>query len=178
MAAFHDIRSAAIISRLAYRRHLRTLSTTARFNMPVNTPVPGAYQFFPLNTPQPGATLSPVRTYMGSSRIVAEDQLQEKYPQNHHIPPLFRPITLRGVTFPNRIFVVRLSAAIPRPRRSDNTPSRARCASTALTTGTRPTGISSISASSPTVVPVRSCWRRRQSFPKVRCAHSRIFAHV
>ncbi|KZV73691.1 FMN-linked oxidoreductase [Peniophora sp. CONT] len=56
--------------------------------MPINTPVPGAYQFFPLNTPQPGATLN-----------------TEKYPQNHHIPPLFRPITLRGVTFPNRIFV-------------------------------------------------------------------------
>ncbi|VDB91869.1 unnamed protein product [Peniophora sp. CBMAI 1063] len=56
--------------------------------MPVNTAVPGAYQYFPLNTPPPGATLSP-----------------ETYPQNRNVPHLFRPITLRGVTFPNRIFV-------------------------------------------------------------------------
>lgn len=80
--------------------------------MPVNTPVPGAYQYFPLNTPQPGATLSAVRALplyllLSCAHILP----QKKFPQNRNIPPLFRPITIRGVTFPNRIFVVRLSSA-------------------------------------------------------------------
>ena len=31
--------------------------------------------------------------------------LQNVYPQNANVPHLFRPLTLRGVTFKNRIFV-------------------------------------------------------------------------
>ncbi|KAF8665430.1 hypothetical protein AX16_000449 [Volvariella volvacea WC 439] len=51
--------------------------------MPINHPVPGAYQFFPLNEPEIGTPLTP----------------------DENTPHLFKPLTLRGVTFKNRIFV-------------------------------------------------------------------------
>ncbi|EKM51565.1 uncharacterized protein PHACADRAFT_62200, partial [Phanerochaete carnosa HHB-10118-sp] len=54
----------------------------------INKPVPGADQYYPLNDPPIGTAL-PVVTY----------------PQNAKIPILFQPLTLRGVTFKNRIFV-------------------------------------------------------------------------
>ncbi|KAF8474313.1 FMN-linked oxidoreductase [Gautieria morchelliformis] len=54
----------------------------------LNTPVPNEDQFYPLNDPPIGATYPP-----------------HIYPQNLEIPPLLRPITIRGVTFKNRIFV-------------------------------------------------------------------------
>ncbi|TFK77324.1 NADH:flavin oxidoreductase 2 [Pluteus cervinus] len=49
----------------------------------VNYPVPEAYQYFPLNIPEIGTPLS----------------------EDKKIPTLFKPITLRRVTFKNRIFV-------------------------------------------------------------------------
>jgi hypothetical protein len=33
---------------------------------------------------------------------------QNAYPRNKTIPALFRPLTIKGVTFKNRIFVVRI----------------------------------------------------------------------
>jgi 2,4-dienoyl-CoA reductase-like NADH-dependent reductase (Old Yellow Enzyme family) len=54
----------------------------------INKPVPGAKEFYPLNEPSIGTTLSPVT-----------------FPRNKDLPPLFTPLTIRGVTFPNRIFV-------------------------------------------------------------------------
>ncbi|KAI0347763.1 FMN-linked oxidoreductase [Trametopsis cervina] len=53
----------------------------------VNTPVPGADQYYPLNDPPIGTPLS-----------------KSLYPQNAKIPLLFQPLTLRGVTFKNRIW--------------------------------------------------------------------------
>ncbi|KAI0082093.1 FMN-linked oxidoreductase [Panus rudis PR-1116 ss-1] len=54
----------------------------------INKGVPGAYQYFPLNDP-------PIATPLSST----------KFPQNAQIPKLFEPLTIRGVTFKNRIFV-------------------------------------------------------------------------
>ncbi|KZP31118.1 FMN-linked oxidoreductase [Athelia psychrophila] len=54
----------------------------------INKPVPNADQYFSLNEP-------PIGTAYTDSNV---------YPQNEHIPLLFQPITLRNVTFKNRIF--------------------------------------------------------------------------
>ncbi|KAH9944246.1 FMN-linked oxidoreductase [Epithele typhae] len=54
----------------------------------VNTGVPGAYQYLPLNDPPIGLA------YPSSI-----------YPQNATMPELFKPLTIRGVTFHNRAFV-------------------------------------------------------------------------
>lgn len=54
----------------------------------VNHAVPNAKEYYPLNNPSIGATLSP-----------------ETFPQNAKLPALFQPLTTRGVTFNNRIFV-------------------------------------------------------------------------
>ncbi|KAH9969906.1 FMN-linked oxidoreductase [Russula dissimulans] len=50
--------------------------------------VPGTKEFYPLNEPSIGTTLSP-----------------ETFPRNKTLPPLFEPLTIRGVIFPNRMFV-------------------------------------------------------------------------
>ncbi|EIM80496.1 NADH:flavin oxidoreductase 2 [Stereum hirsutum FP-91666 SS1] len=49
----------------------------------INKAVPGAKEFYPLNEPGVGATL----------------------PSSQNIPPLFQPLTIRDVTFHNRVFV-------------------------------------------------------------------------
>ncbi|KAI9065906.1 FMN-linked oxidoreductase [Trametes sanguinea] len=54
----------------------------------VNKPVPGVDQYFPLNEPSIGTAYP-----------------KETHPQNAQLPELFKPLTLRGVTFNNRIFV-------------------------------------------------------------------------
>ncbi|KAI9065907.1 FMN-linked oxidoreductase [Trametes sanguinea] len=54
----------------------------------INQRVPGIEQFLPLNEPSIGTAYP-----------------KEVYPQNDKLPHLFRPITLRGVTFKNRIFL-------------------------------------------------------------------------
>ncbi|TBU63784.1 FMN-linked oxidoreductase [Dichomitus squalens] len=54
----------------------------------INKRVPGADQFFPLNDPPIGTAYS-----------------KDLYPQNAELPTLFKPITIRGVTFKNRIIV-------------------------------------------------------------------------
>ncbi|EJF66848.1 FMN-linked oxidoreductase [Dichomitus squalens LYAD-421 SS1] len=54
----------------------------------INRPVPGADQYFPLNEPPIGSPYP-----------------KDVYPQNAELPTLFKPITIRGVTFKNRIFV-------------------------------------------------------------------------
>ncbi|KAI0094297.1 FMN-linked oxidoreductase [Irpex rosettiformis] len=53
-----------------------------------NTPVPGADKYYPLNDPLIGTPLP-----------------ENAYPQNAKIPLLFKPLTLRGHTFKNRIWV-------------------------------------------------------------------------
>ncbi|KAI0030498.1 FMN-linked oxidoreductase [Vararia minispora EC-137] len=54
----------------------------------INTPVPGASEYFPLNDPPIGSALP-----------------ADAYPQNKELPPLFQPLTIRGMTIPNRIIV-------------------------------------------------------------------------
>ncbi|KAI0324471.1 FMN-linked oxidoreductase [Cubamyces sp. BRFM 1775] len=54
----------------------------------INRGVPGIDQYLPLNEPDVGAALS-----------------KETHPQNAELPELFKPITIRGVEFHNRIFV-------------------------------------------------------------------------
>ncbi|KZT02458.1 FMN-linked oxidoreductase [Laetiporus sulphureus 93-53] len=56
--------------------------------MPVNKAVPDADQYYPLNEPPIGVTYP-----------------EDVYPQNAKLPVLFQPLTLRGTTFKNRIFV-------------------------------------------------------------------------
>jgi hypothetical protein len=77
----------------------------------INKPVPGAKEFYPLNEPSIGTTLSPVgsappdvclRGCRRSKRVLP----QETFLRNKDLPPLFTPLTIRGVTFANRIFVV------------------------------------------------------------------------
>jgi hypothetical protein len=75
----------------------------------INRPVPGAKEFYPLNEPSIGTTLSPVRVCV--QWLVLESEYdyphrQETFPKNKNIPPLFEPLKIRGVMFPNRIFVV------------------------------------------------------------------------
>ncbi|KAL4241797.1 NADPH dehydrogenase YqjM-like protein [Abortiporus biennis] len=53
----------------------------------INAAVPGADQYFPVNIPPIGTSYS-----------------KDEYPQNANLPQLFRPITLKGTTFKNRIF--------------------------------------------------------------------------
>ncbi|KAG6885261.1 hypothetical protein C0993_003951 [Termitomyces sp. T159_Od127] len=55
----------------------------------INRPVPDAYQYFPLNEP-------PIGSYMGHAKVNTEDKT---------IPALFRPLSMRGMDFKNRIFV-------------------------------------------------------------------------
>jgi len=55
----------------------------------INKPVPGAETFYSLNEPAIGSVYRDV----------------EVYPQNAKVPALFQPLTLKGVTFKNRIFV-------------------------------------------------------------------------
>jgi len=54
----------------------------------INKPVPGADQYFPLNEPAIGTAYP-----------------ESVYPKNAKLPALFQPLSLRGVTFKNRIFV-------------------------------------------------------------------------
>ncbi|GJE85837.1 NADH:flavin oxidoreductase/NADH oxidase [Phanerochaete sordida] len=54
----------------------------------INKPVPGADQYYPLNDPAIGTPL-PIKAY----------------PQNAKVPLLFQPLTIRGITFKNRIWV-------------------------------------------------------------------------
>ncbi|EPQ60402.1 NADH flavin oxidoreductase 1 [Gloeophyllum trabeum ATCC 11539] len=54
----------------------------------LNKPVPGADQYYPLNEPGVGIPYP-----------------QQVYAPNAALPKLFQPLTLRGVTFHNRIFV-------------------------------------------------------------------------
>ncbi|KAI0830479.1 FMN-linked oxidoreductase [Trametes gibbosa] len=54
----------------------------------INKPVPGADQFFPLNEPSIGTAYP-----------------KDLYPQNAELPKLFEPLTIRDVTFKNRVFV-------------------------------------------------------------------------
>jgi len=54
----------------------------------INPEVPGANQYYPLNVPAIGTALP-----------------KAAYPQNANVPKLFEPITIRGVTFKNRIWV-------------------------------------------------------------------------
>ncbi|KAI0042481.1 FMN-linked oxidoreductase [Auriscalpium vulgare] len=54
----------------------------------LNKGVPGAKEFYPINEPSIGSSMSP-----------------DVFHQNKELPALFKPLTLRGVTFPNRVFV-------------------------------------------------------------------------
>ena len=42
--------------------------------------------------------------------VMAIPPWQETFPRNKTIPPLFEPLTIRGVVFPNRIFVVSIQS--------------------------------------------------------------------
>lgn len=53
-----------------------------------NVPAPGVEEYYPLNEPEIGSVYS-----------------KDEYPQNKAVPKLFQPITLRDVTFKNRIWV-------------------------------------------------------------------------
>ncbi|GBE77697.1 Putative NADPH dehydrogenase [Sparassis crispa] len=54
----------------------------------INKPVPGADQYYPLNEPSIGSPYP-----------------ESIYPQNATIPALFQPLSIKGITFKNRIFV-------------------------------------------------------------------------
>ncbi|KAJ3530160.1 hypothetical protein NM688_g7751 [Phlebia brevispora] len=70
------------------RRSSADLCSQSRMSNPyVNTPVPDADQYYPLNDPSIGKPLP-----------------AKPYPQNAKIPLLFQPLTLKGVTFKNRIW--------------------------------------------------------------------------
>ncbi|KAI0727803.1 hypothetical protein C8Q72DRAFT_886021 [Fomitopsis betulina] len=56
--------------------------------MPAYKSVPGADQFYPLNEP-----------------VIGTAYPESVYPQNSQLPILFQPLTIKGVTFKNRIFV-------------------------------------------------------------------------
>lgn len=72
----------------------------------INRPVPGAKEFYPLNEPSIGTTLSPVRVCVLALSQYDNPSRQETFPKNKNLPPLFEPLTIRGVVFSNRIFVV------------------------------------------------------------------------
>jgi hypothetical protein len=78
----------------------------------INKSVPGAKEFYPLNKLCIGTALSPVgaRLLMHVSGLptlkTSALSPQETFPRNKDLPPLFTPLTIRGVTFANRIFVV------------------------------------------------------------------------
>ncbi|KAI0639578.1 FMN-linked oxidoreductase [Trametes polyzona] len=54
----------------------------------INKPVPGVDQYYPLNEPSIGTAYP-----------------KDVYPQNAELPVLFQPLSIRGVTFNNRILV-------------------------------------------------------------------------
>ena len=76
-------------------------------SMAKNTPVPNAYQYFTLNEPEIGTPLQPEVPKAQSTSLNIEDLLH-----GTKIPHLFRPLTLRNVTFKNRIFVVSILCLI------------------------------------------------------------------
>jgi hypothetical protein len=78
---------------------LRTRSLVAMAH--INKPVPGAREFYPLNEPAIGTPLPSVRSFDSSN---ARGSLY--YQQNSKSSKLFEPLTIRGKTFKNRIFVV------------------------------------------------------------------------
>ncbi|KAF8333962.1 FMN-linked oxidoreductase [Cantharellus anzutake] len=53
-----------------------------------NKHVPNANEYYPLSEPAPGTALP-----------------AEEYPENKNLPKLFQPLTIRGVTFKNRLWV-------------------------------------------------------------------------
>ncbi|KAH9858024.1 FMN-linked oxidoreductase [Lenzites betulinus] len=64
-------------------------SSFSNFTMSyINKPVPGVDQYLPLNEPDIGTEFP-----------------KDKFPQNANLPELFKPLTIRDVTFKNRIFV-------------------------------------------------------------------------
>ena len=85
----------------------------------MNKPVPEAKMFYPLNEPSIGTILSPVGATPSNACLRAPDTQtcnppQETFPRNKALPPLFTPLTIRRVTFANRIFVVRNAAHLGR----------------------------------------------------------------
>ena len=86
----------------------------------VNAGVPGAYQYLPLNDPPIGTAypsvskshIDPPSAYINSIADLSYDT-KHIYPQNADLPALFKPLTIRGVNFNNRIFVVRKSSGSP-----------------------------------------------------------------
>lgn len=67
---------------------------------------PNANDFYPLQDPAPGSLLPAVRAKR--FRLLAQTliALQDVFPNNAAASTLFKPITLRGTTFANRVFVV------------------------------------------------------------------------
>ena len=131
----------------------------------INKPVPGAKEFYPLNEPSIGTTMSPVRLHaivssdtrrayapvlgiMGprhlTIRLMTHLFRQETFPRNKTLPPLFESLTIRGVTFPNRIFVVRslrkaaLSALLTKLDFQLRSPERSLVADVPVQLGQRP----------------------------------------
>ncbi len=135
------------------RYHTKTLPTRhcAMSTLYLNKAVPGIDQYIPLNEPPigtayPEASRGHCRAPSSQERkLITCVCTQSVYPQNANLPVLFKPITIRGLTFKNRIFVV----CRPRcdKRNSPHTSSSSRrCASTVQTTDTQQIGTSCTSA--------------------------------
>jgi len=70
----------------------------------LNKPVPGAREYYPLNEPEIGSYMSTVRPSSIFNNIADRVAFQDV----DNSPVMFQPLTIRGVTFKNRIFVVRM----------------------------------------------------------------------
>lgn len=87
-------------------RTSRFLSTMSKF---ISTPTPDTDQFYPYNDPPIGTPLPIVSDNASlTTNFTYRRARQAAYPENATIPKLFQPITLRGMTFKNRIWVVSL----------------------------------------------------------------------
>ncbi len=115
----------------------------------INKRVPAADQFFPENEPPIGSAFTKVLGsvhYRHIRVLTTSCPTQDVYPQNAEVPNLFKPITLRGVTFKNRIFVVSLVESLGFYLAANAPPISLPCVNTALITVMRLTGISCTSA--------------------------------
>lgn len=93
--------------------------------------------------------------------------VQEIYPQNANLPPLFKPLTIRGLTFNNRIWAVSERCSWgQRYLLKCCGPRSLRCASTAPMVGMRPTGIWSTLAGTRRAGSAPYAWKARPSCPK------------
>lgn len=84
---------------------IRTAIMSSQKELFINKRIPGVETYYPVSEPTIGAPFPSVCISFDLQIYLSQSVLQDVFPQNKTIPALFKPLTLRGVEFKNRIFV-------------------------------------------------------------------------